>query len=80
MEIDMHDVKSHIGRTAHSEHRIEICPVIIHQSAAGMNHSSNLWYAAFEESQRIWVCHHHCRHIIAQQWFQSLNVNESVSI
>ena len=78
VQVDVHHVESHITRTACAEHRVEVCSVVIHQSAALMHETCNLRNIAFEESERIRVGHHHCCHAVVEKSLQVFHVHHAV--
>ena len=63
VQIDMHHVESHVTRSTSPQHRIQVRPVVIHQSAAVVYPLGNLRNILLEQSQRIRVCHHHPRNL-----------------
>src|SRR5574344_978712 len=65
VQIQMHNVKSHITGTHLTHQRIHIGAIIIEQTACLMNHICNLLYISLEQPQSIGIGHHYtCNRII----------------
>ena len=78
MEIDMHDIEAHIGRTGDTKHRVQVGTIIVHQSATVMHQLCDGRYLTLEESESVRVGHHHGGNVIAKERLQILNVDKSV--
>jgi len=78
VQVYVHHVETHVARSAHAEQRVEVRSVVIHQSAAGMNHLNNLENVVFEQSQGVGIGHHHCRHVVIKFVCKVVEVYRSV--
>lgn len=83
MEIDVHHVEAHIARAAGTEHRIEVGPVVVHQTTTTMDEFCDLRDMFLEESEGIGIGHHHGGDVgafLTDQSFQVGYINESSRI
>ena len=78
MEIDVHDVETHVARPGYAEHRVEIRTVVIHQRAAGMDHFGNLGDIVLENTHSVRVGHHDCGHGVIEKRTERLYVHCTV--
>ena len=78
VEIDVHDIEAHVSRTRDAEHRVEVCAVVVHQSAAVVDELRNLRYLALEEPEGVGVGHHHRRDVVAEQRLEVSDIDEAV--
>ena len=78
VEIDVHNVKSHITWTTFAQHGIEVGSIIIEQTATFMYKACNLGYLGLKDAESIGVCHHDTGNGVVEQWFQILNVDSTL--
>ena len=65
MQVDVHDVETHIARPANAKHRVEVCTIVVHQATTVVDELGNLWNTSFKESQGIRIGHHHSGNLSA---------------
>ena len=65
MQIDMHHVEAHIARTASPQHRIQVGTIVVHQTTTVMDEFGNLWDTHLEETEGIWIGHHHGSNLLS---------------
>ena len=78
MDIDVHYIESHIARTCNTQQWVEVCSIVIHQTATLVNHFGNLRNVLFKQAECVRIGHHHTCNIITEQWFQIFNVYKTV--
>ena len=65
VEIDVHNIKSHISRAACTEHGIEVGSIVVHQCTAVVYQFRNLRYLCFKKTKCVGIGHHHCSNVIS---------------
>ena len=81
MQINMHHVEPHITGTTCAQHRIQICPIVVHQTTTVVYKSGNLRDTRLEEAKGIRIRHHHCsnlRALLSNNTLQILKVDRSI--
>ena len=78
VQVDVHNVESHISRTASAEHRVEVSSIIIHQTAALVNEALNLRNLTLEETKSVGVGHHHSCDGVVKQTTEVINVHYAI--
>ena len=78
VEIDVHNVESHIARTACSKHRVEVGSIIVHQSTALMHEFGYLRYLLLKHTESVGVGHHHCSHGVVEDAAKVVNIHETL--
>ena len=77
VQVQVHDIESHIARTYHTEKRVHVRSVIIEQSAAAVYEGCNLANLFLEQSQCVRVGHHDAGDVISQKRFQVSHVDQT---
>jgi len=78
VQVYVHNVESHIARTACTEHGIEVCAVVIHQCSMAVYKFGYFRNTLFEKPKCVRVCHHHCRHGIIENAAQVIDIHGAV--
>ena len=78
VQVDVHHVEAHISGPACTEHRVQVCPVVVHQCAAAMHQFRYLGDALLEEAESVRVGHHHCGHSVVEQAAQVVDIHRAV--
>ena len=77
VQVQVHDVKAHVSRTDHTQHRVHIGPVVIEQAAAGVYQRGDLHNLLLEETEGVRVGHHDAGDGIVQQGFQVVHIHQT---
>ena len=77
VEIDVHNVKSHISRAACTEHGIEVGSIVVHQCTAVVYQFRNLRYLCFKKTKCVRISHHHSCDVVTQQRLEVFHVNHA---
>ena len=80
VEIQVHDVKSHIAGTHDTDERVHICSVVVEKSATAVHKCRYFFYFSLEKPKRVRVCHHYAGNSLVQKWLQVLHVYASVRL
>ena len=78
VEIQVHDVESHITRTYNPQERIHIGSVVVQKASASVNKFRNLSDFLFEKTERIRIGHHDAGDIVTEKRSQVSHVHEAV--
>ena len=70
MQIDVHNVETHVAGTATSQQGIEVRSVVVEQASATMYQFGNLGYLFLENTQCVGVGHHDTGYRIVEQRFE----------
>ena len=78
MQVDVHNVESHVARTACTEHRVKVSSVVVHQSSTLVYEFCDFRNVLLKHAERVRVCHHHGSHGVVEQSLEVINVNISL--
>ena len=78
VEVDVHHVEAHVTRAADAEHRVEVGPVVVHESATAVHEACDLRDLTFEETERVGVGHHHCRHVRSEERLEVIDIDAAL--
>ena len=66
VEVDVHDIETHITWTAFAEEGIEVGTVVVHQATGLVHHLGDFQHARLEDTEGVGVGHHHGRYLVTQ--------------
>ena len=78
VQVDVHDVKSQVARTALAQHWVEVGTVVVHQAASLVHELGNLGDVVLKDTQSVGVGHHHAGDVLIEKRFQVLNIDSTI--
>ena len=77
----MHHVEAHVARSAGAKHRVQVCTVVVHQSAGFVYELLDSRYLLLKEAEGVGVGHHHggsLRSMLCKELLKRLHVDGAV--
>ena len=78
VQVDVHHVETHVARTGHAQHRVEVGAVVIHQRSGLVHQAGDFGDIFLEQTQSVGVGHHHGGHCIVEQRTQIVDIHRAV--
>ena len=78
MQVDMHNVKAHIAGANNAHYRVQVCAVVIEQTACLVNDVGNLLNIALKQTEGGGVGEHQTRSVGADCCTQRVKINAAV--
>ncbi len=80
VQVEMNYVEAHVSGTHHSHNRVEVCAVVIAQTARLVHYFGDFQNIFVKQAQSVGVCKHKSRRVVADKRFQSLNVHSALAV
>ena len=80
VEIQVHNVESHVAGTHDTDERVHVCPVVVEKSATAVHKCRDFLDFSLEKPERVRVCHHYAGNCPVQKRLQVLHVYTPVRL
>ena len=80
VQVDMHDVESHIAGTHLAEQRVEVGSVIVEETSGIVHKLGDLENLNLEHTERVGIGHHDSSHGIVEERLEILHVDRAVGL
>ena len=80
VQVDVHHVETDVARAAFTKHWVEVCAIVVHQTATVVHEFCDFGNIVFKQAQSVRVGHHHTCDGVVEQRFQVFHIHAAIGL